>query len=183
MRQLPNLITVLRILLVAPLAVAVLEGSYGTALLLFTVAGLSDGVDGFLAKRFGWESRLGAVLDPLADKLLLVVCYVLLGLKAALPIWLVAVVLLRDLVIVIGGIAYHLHVGYVQMAPTVISKLNTVLQVALVVIVMFSLWRAPLVPDLRDPLIYTVFASTVLSGLNYVWVWGRRAYLNAREEG
>lgn len=180
-RQIPNAITLARILLVLPLAWAVLDLRYGLALALFATAAASDGIDGFLARRFGWHTRLGAVLDPLADKLLLVTCYVLLGFQGQLPWWLVLAVLLRDLIIVGGGLAYHVFIGFVQMAPTVVSKLNTALQIALVVIVFIALWRYPLAPDLRDSLMYTVFASTLLSGLNYVWVWGRRARALARE--
>ena len=174
-RDIPNLITFLRILLVAPFAVAVTRDHYGTALALFAVAGLSDGLDGFLAKQFGWTSRLGALLDPVADKLLLVTSYVLLGWKGELPWWLVVAVLARDIVIIGGGIAYHMLIGYVRMAPTLVSKLNTVLQIALVVGVFYALWREPLSPDLREAMSYTVLASTVLSGAHYVWIWGRRA--------
>lgn len=156
--------------------VAVTQDHYGVALSLFVVAGVSDGLDGFLAKRFGWTSRLGSLLDPIADKLLLVTSYVLLGWKGELPWWLVAAVLARDIIIIGGGITYHLVISYVQMAPTLLSKFNTVLQIALVVVIFYALWSGPPLLDLREGMIYTVLATTVFSGAHYVWVWGRRAF-------
>ncbi|MDE2089174.1 MAG: CDP-alcohol phosphatidyltransferase family protein, partial [Gammaproteobacteria bacterium] len=105
-RDLPNLISVLRMLLVLPVVALLMTEHYREALLLFGLAGLSDALDGFLAKRYGWTSRLGAVLDPLADKILLVSSYIALGWLRLLPLWLVAAVIVRDLVIVIGAAVY-----------------------------------------------------------------------------
>lgn len=175
MRWLPNLITFLRILLVVPLVQALLAGKYGVALALFFVAGVSDGLDGWLAKRFHWTSRLGALLDPVADKLLLVCTYLTLGVLGALPLWLVAVVLARDLIIVGGALAYYLLIGRYQMEPLPASKVNTFLQIVLVVAVLLSLGHAPVPARLVDVLAMAVLATTVLSGAAYVWIWGRRA--------
>ena len=103
-RDIPNIISVLRIVLVVPIIVLMLEQQFAAALLLFFVAGLSDGLDGYLAKRNNWGSRLGSILDPLADKLLLISSYVALGWLGLIPVWLVAVVLIRDIVIVSGAL-------------------------------------------------------------------------------
>ncbi len=182
MRSLPNLITVLRILLIYPFVLSLLHGEAGTALLLFAVAGISDGLDGFLAKRFGWTSRLGAVLDPVADKMLLLAAYLTLGWMALLPLWLLVLVVLRDVVIVGGAVAYYRLFGAYDMQPLLISKFNTVCQVALVVLVLAVVWHAGVEPRLLAWAGYVVAATTLASGAAYVWVWTRRA-LSQRRAG
>jgi len=106
-RYIPNLISLLRILLVVPLALCLLSKNYTVALGVFLLAGFSDALDGYLARRFNWSSRLGALLDPLGDKLLMVTTYLLLGLQAVIPMWLVLAVILRDVIIVSGGLLYR----------------------------------------------------------------------------
>jgi cardiolipin synthase len=174
-RDIPNLITVGRIVLVAPTTWALLQQEFRLALLLFLLAGVSDGVDGFLAKHYNWTSRLGALLDPLADKALLVCSYAALTWIGLLPLWLFLVVILRDIVIVGGAVIYHLRVARLEAAPTPISKLNTVLQIALVLVVILetaSLWVQP---GWTGPLVYAVAVTTVWSGIDYVVTWSRRA--------
>jgi cardiolipin synthase len=181
-RDLPNLITILRILLVAPLAWALLNGEFGWALLLFALAGASDGIDGFLARHYGWQSPLGALLDPLADKLLLVTVYLALGALGFVPLMLVIAVFTRDLVIVTGAAVYRLCIGPVEMAPSLISKLNTVLQIALAVVAMVSAGLGWLPVWSTDLLVGAVYASTLLSGLHYIGVWSRRAWNESRRK-
>jgi len=182
LRHLPNLISILRILLVPPVAWLMLQGSFGEALLLFVVAGVSDGLDGFLAKHFGWVSRLGSILDPLADKLLLSVSFVTLAWLGYLPLWLAALILLRDLVIVIGGVLYHNLVGRFSLQPTIVSKLNTLLQIIVVTLVLVSLSWLDIPPMAIDIAIYLLVLTVVISGGDYVWTWGRRA-LHTRQSG
>ncbi|HKJ75834.1 MAG TPA: CDP-alcohol phosphatidyltransferase family protein [Gammaproteobacteria bacterium] len=177
----PNSITFLRILLVAPLLVAMAVGDYGLALLLFVVAGGSDALDGFLAKRFHWESRLGAALDPLADKLLMVASYLMLGAQGHLPIWLVAVVIGRDAVILLGAGTYRLLFGSLEMAPRLPSKANTLLQIVLVAVVLLALCCYPVADGLRTVLVGAVLLSSLWSGLDYVWVWSRHAVERRKE--
>lgn len=175
-RDLPNVISALRIVAVAPTVWALLEERYALALVLFTVAGASDGLDGFLAKRFDWRSRLGAILDPLADKLLMAASYVALGVLGWLPLWLVVSVLLRDLVIIGGAVLYHLRVERLEIAPTPVSKLNTLAQIGLIVLVLLhAADLIPLDPELLRASIYLVFATTMVSGAQYVYLWGQRA--------
>ncbi|MGE0081108.1 MAG: CDP-alcohol phosphatidyltransferase family protein [Thiohalomonadaceae bacterium] len=181
-RDLPNFITVIRILLVAPFAWALQHGEYGLALSLFVVAGTSDGIDGWLARHYGWHSTLGAVLDPLADKLLLVTAYLGLGLLGFLPMALVIAVLARDVIIVSGAVAYRLWFGHLEMAPSLISKLNTLLQVALAVVAIASRGLDWLPAWSADVLVAAVFASTVLSGAHYVVVWSARAWRESRRK-
>jgi cardiolipin synthase len=173
--DIPNIITVLRIVLVLPIAWALLQDRYGWALLLFVVAGVSDGLDGFLAKHYGWTSRLGALLDPLADKALLVTCYAALTWNALLPLWLLVLVVVRDIVIVAGAVVYNFRVQRLDAAPTLISKLNTLLQILLVLLVIVQQVRPLLPPGWITALIYAVTASVVWSGIDYVVTWSGRA--------
>ena len=173
--DIPNLITVIRILLVVPVGWALLQQQYLLALVLFFVAGASDGLDGFLAKQFGWTSRLGAILDPLADKALLVTCYAALAWVGLLPVWLLALVVARDLVIVAGAVVYNFHIERLEAAPTLISKLNTLLQILLVLVIITQQLNDWFAPVWVTALIYAVTVSVVWSGLDYVITWGRRA--------
>ena len=185
-RYIPNLISLLRILMVAPTIYCLLKGRYDVALILFAIAGISDGVDGYLARHYQWQSATGAVLDPLGDKLLMVSCYLVLGAQQILPIWLVIAVIARDIIIMSGVVFYHLYIEDIRMAPSWISKLNTALQVLLVVIVLYSLTQWPLA-SLLSNMIVTVFMSLVLittvwSGADYCLVWGRKAWQIHREK-
>jgi cardiolipin synthase len=173
--DIPNLITVVRILLVVPVAWALLQQQYLFALVLFFVAGMSDGLDGFLAKQFDWTSRLGAILDPLADKALLVTCYAALTWVGLLPVWLLVLVVVRDLVIVAGAVIYNFRIERLEADPTLISKLNTVLQILLVLLVITQQLSDWFAPAWQTVLIYAVTVSVIWSGLDYVITWGRRA--------
>lgn len=179
-RAIPNAITLLRILLAFPLVWLLLERQHALVLMLFAVAGASDALDGFLARRFDWGSRLGALLDPLADKILLVSAYLTLGWTGQLPAWLVGLVVLRDVVIVSGAALYRLVIGRVEMAPTMISKANTALQVLLVLATLVSLGVQRLPPLLLDGIILSVVATTVASGAHYVWSWSCKAVVAKR---
>lgn len=175
-KDLPNLISIARILLVAPVVLSLLEEAYALALGLFLVAGASDALDGFLAKRYGWESRLGTLLDPLADKALLVSLYVVLGWQEHVPWWLVAAVIARDLVILLGALAFHWFVGRYDMAPSVLSKINTFTQIFFGFLVLALLALGEHGPDWVTPLSMIVLTTTLLSGMDYVWTWGVRAW-------
>lgn len=174
-QEVPNAITIMRIVLVLPVVLALLSEHYSIALLLFAIAGASDGVDGFIAKHYGCTSRLGSILDPIADKLLLVSTYLSLAWLGLLPVWLVVIVLLRDLLIVVGGVAYHRYIGEYEMEPSPVSKLNTASQILLGFLVVLSMSLWPLSEALIDGVIYFVLVTTLLSGADYVWIWGRRA--------
>lgn len=174
-RDIPNLLTVGRILLVLPILWALYLRRFDVALVLFFLAGASDGLDGLLAKRFGWTSRLGELLDPVADKTLLVSCYLMLAWLALLPLWLVALVLLRDLVIVVGAALYHWRIAPLEAAPTYVSKLNTLLQILLVLLVITAEAAGWPPRQWLQILIYAVSVSTLWSGTDYVITWGRRA--------
>jgi cardiolipin synthase len=185
LRHLPNLITALRMLLVVPLCRLIDDGRYDLALIVAAVAGFSDALDGFLAKHFGWQSWIGGMLDPIADKLLLTATFVWLALTADLPVWLVALVVGRDLAIVAGAVAYHNLVGRFDAAPSRLSKLTTVVQLAFVLVELLQLSRWIDMPvALRESLIAITALVTLASGLHYVVVWSARARrtLAARKE-
>ncbi|EGV19051.1 CDP-alcohol phosphatidyltransferase family protein [Thiocapsa marina] len=182
LRDLPNIISVLRLLAVAPVMYLLLSEEYGWALVLFAAAGASDGLDGYLAKRFDWRSRLGGILDPLADKALLVGCFLILGWEGLVPAWLVIAVILRDLVIVSGAVVYNYRVEAVEAAPLPISKLNTVLQILLVVMVIMAAGPFSLPGGLIETMIWACFVTVVVSGAQYVWIWSRKARLRGWRE-
>jgi cardiolipin synthase len=170
--NLPNLITLARLLSVPLTIWLILEERYGAAFWVFIVAGLSDALDGYIAKRFDRRTRLGAMLDPAADKALLTGVYVTLGVVGQLPAWLVVLVVLRDLLIVLGFALIHATAAPRWFAPLYISKINTLVQLGLVA---FVLARgigieAELV---KWPLIAAAAATTVLSGLAYLVRWTR----------
>jgi cardiolipin synthase (CMP-forming) len=170
---LANLITLSRLLSV-PLAIwLVLDDSMGAAFGLFVAAGLTDAVDGFIAKRFNQRSQLGALLDPLADKVLLVSMFVTLGFTGRLPDWIVILVVFRDVLIVGGYLLASTVAQPIRTRPLWVSKLNTALQIALVAVV---LGRPGLGIDDHGAtwlLIFAVALTTVLSGGGYLVRWMR----------
>ena len=173
--NLPNVITVARMLLVPVLAYLLLRQAYAYALLAFTVAAVSDAVDGFLARRFNQFTRFGAIMDPLADKAILLTAVVLLGWSGLLPLWLAAAIVARDIVIVSGALAYHWLAGSVDMAPSLLSKLNSFLQFGLVCLIIANAAAMFDISAWLPALFLLVLLSTAASGVHYVWVWGRKA--------
>ncbi|MDX1563239.1 MAG: CDP-alcohol phosphatidyltransferase family protein [Gammaproteobacteria bacterium] len=176
----PNAICVLRIVLIAPLVAALLAGNHSLALLLIVIAGISDGVDGFLAKTFDWQTRLGSLLDPAADKLLLVCTFLTLTYLELVPLALTVIVILRDVIIVSGALVYQQTIGELRGEPTLISKLNTLCQLLFVIfVIMHASWQQPSESALLLLGAAVVFTS-IASGLNYVLIWSKRARQMAR---
>jgi cardiolipin synthase len=179
----PNAICVVRIVLILPLVAALEAGNYELGLFLIVFAGFSDGVDGFLAKTFGWRSRLGSLLDPAADKLLLVSTFLILTVLGLVPVVLTVLVILRDLVIVSGALVYQRYTGGLSGEPTLISKINTGCQLLFVIgTIMQAAWQQPPSAWLTVLGAAVVFTSTA-SGLNYVLIWSRRAREHAAQSG
>lgn len=177
LRHLPNIISFARVLLVGPVVWSLLQQEFNLAIVLFLVAGASDGLDGFLAKRFGWTSRLGGILDALADKFLLVSTFLCLWWLGVFPWWLMLAVLLRDLIIVIGATVYNFRIEAVQPEPSLVSKLNTFLQIALAAAGVAHLGYDIVPQWLLAGLIAMVMVTILLSGAGYVREWSRRAQL------
>lgn len=174
-RDIPNIISLLRIALVVPIAYYLWYQNYSIALLLFLIGGFSDGLDGFLARRYNWQSDLGVILDPMGDKLMMTASYLLLGWHNVLPWWLVILVILRDVIIVSGTLLYKRFVGEAKLKPLFISKLNTVCQILLVLLSMLS--QVISLPfDIVNSMMWIVVVTTLLSGYAYINEWGRRAW-------
>ena len=169
----PNIITLIRFFLVPCVVLALLDGNMGWAFLGFLVAGISDGVDGFIARTFDQRSELGAYLDPIADKLLLVCVFVVLGYLGELPLWVVVTAVSRDALIV-GGVMLATVMGNpVEMKPLFVSKANTTFQILLALVVLAELasgWNAG---ALRTVLIYVSASLTVASAAAYLVGWLR----------
>jgi cardiolipin synthase (CMP-forming) len=171
--NLPNLITLARLASV-PFAIwLILDHRYGAAFWLFVASGVSDAVDGYIAKHFDRRTRLGALLDPAADKALLAGVYVSLGVAGHLPLWLVFLVLLRDVLIVIGFVAIQASPAPKHFAPLFISKVNTLVQIALVGFVLARLGLGIEAGPATRLLVIATGTTTVLSGLSYLARWGR----------
>ena len=172
--SIPNLITLGRILLVPVVVWAITAGEFRIAFVLFLAAGISDAIDGFLAKRFGMTTELGAYLDPLADKAMLVSIYVALGITDAIPRWLVILVVSRDIMIVSAVILS------VPLKPLRVSKLNTVAQIALAAVVLAALGFEFDAEIAVMVLMGLVTILTLLSVAFYVAEWVR--HMNAAEK-
>lgn len=180
MRQLPNLICLLRIVLIWPIVDAIAQGAYTRTLSLFFLAAVSDGLDGFLAKRFHWTSPLGKLLDPLADKLLLVAVFLVATWCGLIPAWLTVVAVARDVTIGLGALVFRLGWGPLQGRPMLTSKVNTLLQLLYVLAVVahagYQLPPAGVIVALGWLTLCTLFAS----GYAYVSEYTRRALAIAR---
>ena len=179
--NLPNLITIARILLVPIVVWAIAQREMQIAFLLFVAAGASDAVDGFVAKRFNMASELGAHLDPLADKALIVSIYVSLGVTDAIPRWIVILVVSRD-ILIIGGVMLAWFLGNpMTVRPLLVSKLNTAAQILFACLVLASLGFGFNVDRLQTFLLWTVAALTLISVGFYVREWWR--HMNAGGAG
>lgn len=178
MVHLPNAITIFRLLMV-PFAVwFLLEGKYDVAFWVFLVAGISDAVDGFIAKQFDATTELGSYLDPLADKALLVSVYVTLGVQGLLVDWLVILVVFRDLLIVAGAILYYaMTQNMIEADPHPFSKINTAAQIVLVVMVLAALAFEVDLGLFQTLMVYFVGITTLVSGAVYMVRWLRTTAL------
>lgn len=174
--HLPNLVTLFRIFLIIPYLYFLLKEQFTCAFFTFLLAGISDGFDGFLARRFGWTSPFGAMLDPLADKLLMMSSYCSVAWLGLIPLWFFVVVILRDIVIIsgVGGVFYIR--GEVYFKPSFISKLNTLLQIMFITLILFesAYWDIP--NNIIDGTMYVIAMTTVSSVVGYVITGIKQAF-------
>lgn len=180
MFTLPNYITVARILLIPVMVYLLLDRDYAPALAVFLGAAVGDWLDGFLARRLNQISQLGAVLDPIADKMTMMIVAILLAAQELLPIWLAVVIVMRDAIIVAGAVAYRFIVGHIEMAPTRLSKANTFLEFGVLALVMAQAGRLADAAAWLMPLFVLLFVSVLVSGAHYVLVWRRKAIAESR---
>lgn len=168
--NLPNLLSAARLALAPPVVLSIASGDYRRALVLLALAGVTDGADGLLARRYGWQTRLGAYLDPVADKVLLVAVYLALGASGLLPWWLVAIVFGRDVAILAVAGAVLLRTEYRGFRPSVWGKLSTTFQILAALSVLSArASESPALGAAADLLIPATAVFTAWSGLHYGW--------------
>jgi len=169
----PNLITIMRFVLVPAVVLAMLNMRWDWAFAGFLVAGISDGVDGFIARRFNQHSKLGAYLDPMADKVLLVSVFVVMGFIGQLPLWLVVTMVSRDALIICAVLLSTVMAHPVEMKPLYVSKANTAAQIVLAAVVLGELALGLHLDPLRPALILLSGVLTVASAAAYLVAWLR----------
>jgi cardiolipin synthase len=181
MLNLPNIITLVRIALIPVMAYYLVSETYRIALPIFLIVALSDLADGYIARRFKLASRLGATLDPIADKLSMLVATLLLAWQSLLPIWLAIAIVARDIVIVLGALAYRFALGHVEIAPTRLSKVNTAIEFTVLLLVMAAAAGWIAIGTWMPTVFVIVLVTVVASGAQYVWFWGRKALREKRK--
>ena len=187
MGALPNYLSMLRSALVLPIAWLLWQHQVMSAFWLMLLAGFSDALDGFLARRYGWQTELGTLLDPLADKFLIAAMYLVFTLQGLIPLWLVVLILTRDILILLGAGVYRGVFGDLTVNPSLLSKTNTALQILVVLMLMVS--QMP-IGDLGPGLLTFLQAYTfpslaalcIASGCHYLFVWGRHSWRRLRGE-
>ncbi|MBF0133097.1 MAG: CDP-diacylglycerol--glycerol-3-phosphate 3-phosphatidyltransferase [Magnetococcales bacterium] len=170
----PNFLSFCRIFSVPAFILLILNNHLHWALFLFIMAGITDALDGYIAKRFDLVTKLGEFLDPLADKLLITSGFITLTISGLMPLWITLIVVTRDLVIIAGAVVFQVLTGSLKMEPLVISKLNTVIQIILIVSIMIEnlyFLKFSIVPLL----LIIVSFTTILSGIIYIFIWSKRA--------
>lgn len=175
--NIPNFLTILRVIAIPGFIVALVYEYTGVALAIFVGCGLTDGLDGFIARTFHQRTEIGAFLDPLADKLLLTSSFITLAvleLPYNIPFWLIVTAISRDIIISVGVAALFMLGKKLQIAPTWLGKFTTFCQVTLIIVVLFSNYAATRYPELFlpqiiSPICWITFAITVASGLGYIY--------------
>ncbi|RNC71354.1 MAG: CDP-diacylglycerol--glycerol-3-phosphate 3-phosphatidyltransferase [Desulfuromonadales bacterium] len=172
----PNVLTMLRIVLVPALILFILSGRHGAALGVFLTAGVTDALDGFIARRFNQTSRLGSFLDPLADKLLVVSSAIVLAWVGLMPRWLAMVMAGRDILILAGAGLFYLRTKQLEMDPSILSKINTFVQIALILAVLAHGAGSDFLGGILKPFFVLALVTALVSGGHYVVAWGMKAY-------
>ena len=175
----PNLLTVFRMVLIPVFVSLLFYQRFILALTIFVLAGVTDGLDGLLARRFDQKSQLGTILDPIADKLMLVTSFVVLSMRAVfpqplpphlpVPFWVTVAVISRDVFILVGAAAINIVTGFRRFRPSLLGKINTTVQIIAIAAIIFAA-SVPYGTGYYLPTVYTtVFALAVLSGAHYVF--------------
>lgn len=171
-RHIPNAITLARLVLVLPIAFSIMEQQYLIAFILFAVSGFSDGLDGFIARRYNWVSAFGRLIDPLADKIMMMVTTLTLGLLDHFPFMLMLLIIVKDLAVLGGVFSYTTLAGFPQIKPTWLGKVTTALQILLLVSVLLELSYPGLLPvEFFTILFWVVALMTGIDGASYLWIW------------
>ncbi|GAB1262466.1 CDP-alcohol phosphatidyltransferase family protein [Aurantivibrio plasticivorans] len=179
LKQVPNLLTTLRILLAAPVAWLIIEGEFSLVLVLAFIAGVTDGLDGWIARRFNAQSRYGAIADPISDKALLIGTFVSLAWVGLVPEWVAWLVVARDVVILTGAICYHWLYGRYDMAPSFWGKASTLVQICFALMVLTQQVTPVFTAEVFQGMLWLLIALAIISGGNYIKVWGGKAMTHA----
>ena len=175
LRYIPNGITVLRLILVLPIAFSIVEKNYIAAFLLFAISGFSDGLDGFIARRYGWVSAFGKLIDPLADKLMMMTTTLTLGLLGHFPVMLMVLIIVKDLTILSGVFPYTTLAGFPKIQPNFLGKCTTAAQIFLLVSVLLNLGFPGTLPEPFFIVFFWIVAiMTSFDGAIYLWIWTLR---------
>jgi len=179
LKYLPNLFTMARFFLIVPFLVFFCQKNYTYALYMIVLAGFTDALDGWCARQFDWQSALGSVLDPIADKLLIVTSFIALAWINQMPVWLIELVLFRDMSILMGVFAwYYVMRRGLEFKPSWLSKINTVIELLLVSYCLFELAFFHVSTPLKLCLIGVVALTTTVSYIEYMWMWAKKAAAN-----
>lgn len=177
LKNIPNALTLFRLGLIVPFLMYLYHHEYVHAFYAFILAGITDGLDGWLARHFGWQSFFGSFVDPLADKLLVASSFISLALIGLLPWWLVILVFFRDFTISMGVVAWYWFIQRkLDFEPTLLSKFNTTFQLILVTLCLFELAYFKFAQYWVDVLICITALTTAITFLDYIWTWGNRAW-------
>lgn len=174
-KQIPNMLTTLRMLLAIPIYFLIINNEFSMVLWLAFIAGVTDGFDGWLARKLEAVSRYGAVMDPLSDKVLMVFSYVAFTVVGLIPLWFMVLIALRDILIVTGALLYHKKFGRYEMAPSITGKMSTFFQILFGLLLIVKQIYAGLPLAILNTIFISVVIMIFVSGFNYLFVWGRRA--------
>jgi cardiolipin synthase len=169
MLNIPNSLTLLRVLLIPVFVISLMDRHYGWSFVIFVIAGITDAIDGGLARITHQRTTLGAYLDPLADKLLLTSAFVALAILKTIPSWLAVIVITRDVIISLGFVILFLIDRRPEIKPTTFSKVNTAIQVLMIAVVLFSKIHASF-SELVFTMIWATAVTTILTGLQYIYL-------------
>lgn len=172
--MIPNLLTFLRILLVLPCAYAFYLGYYQLAIGTFILASITDGIDGFLARKLACQTQLGAILDPLADKFLIVILFFVFTIQNFIPLWFASVIIIREFILLGGALFYRLKFGPVVFIPTLLSKINTCLLLLLLLVTLIQAMLGKHSSNFREYLITASLITSISSCVIYIWQWSVR---------
>ena len=177
LKYIPNILTIFRLILIGPYLYYLSIHQYVYTFYLFIFAGMTDALDGWMARQFHWQTPLGALIDPLADKLLVASSFISLALLNQLPWWLVILVFMRDFTISCGFLAWYWCITrQFNCIPTMLSKINTTLQLLLVTLCIYQLAFYPINKLAFYSVMLLTTITTAITYINYVWSWGKKAY-------
>lgn len=174
-KQIPNALTTMRLILAIPICLLILAENYAAVLWVAFIAGLSDGIDGWLARRLNAESRYGAIVDPLSDKAMLISAYVSFTVVGLLPCWVAVMIVTRDMLIVCGALVYHWLFGRYEIAPSIWGKTSTSVQIVFALMLLVHQVYPVFSPFVLQLGLGGVILLTLFSGGHYIYIWGGKA--------